>query len=366
MKCKNCAMFANEKNTEGTFGCYLFNGAFVSPEEQELERCKYTGENITEEYASKRFWMLPFEYFYSKMKQIENITDFAQKSLKGRVAIRQELASILYSQLVTALEVCLREQFKIGMESPKAFNNFVKKHVWDSKYYPNEIHNNIKQLVDKEVEKINFQNFAELGDVYKAAFDVDIFSFTEPLKREMNRILRYRHFLVHQDEIWERGHLVKIDLPQLQQDMKLVEDFIDKIDDDFGKSIGYPSEIKMSRLNLESIKDERTVADCQQCPLGQKFDANNIVCYEGAYDGIGFGMKRAEWKKPMCGGISFKEAMRQRKILGEKALFGSMSLIPIRKKRRRQGQSHQPKATTKGESPNRRDNRAKTHSSHDS
>jgi hypothetical protein len=344
-------MFDNEKNTEGNFGCYLFNGASVCPEEQELERCKYTGENITEEYASKRFWMLPFEYFYSKIKQIENITNFAQKSLKGKVAIRQELMSILYSQLVTALEVCLREQFKIGMESPKAFNNFVKKHVWDSKYYPNEIHDSIKQLVDKEIEKINFQNFAELGSVYNAAFDVDIFSFPERLKREINRILQYRHSLIHQDEIWEKGHLVKIDLPQLQQDMKVVEDFIDKIDDDFGKSIGYPSEIKMIRLNLKSIKDERIIANCQQCPLGQKFDTNNIVCYEGAYDGIGFGMKRAEWKKPICGGISFKEAMRQRKILGEKALFGSMSLIPLGKKKNRQRQSHRLKSNTLKENP---------------
>lgn len=177
MKCKDCAMFGNEENTEGNLSCYLFNGAFVSPEERELERCKYTGENITEEYASKRFWMLPFEYFHSKTKQIENIANFVQKSLKGKAAIRQELTSILYSQLVTALEVSLREQFKIGMESSKAFNNFVKKHTWDSKYYPNEIHDGIKQLVDKEIEKINFQNFAELGSVYDAAFDVDIFLF---------------------------------------------------------------------------------------------------------------------------------------------------------------------------------------------
>jgi hypothetical protein len=331
MKCKECAMFGNEKNPEGNYDCYLCNGTFVSPEEQELERCKYTGEVITEEYASRRFWMLPFEYFYSKNRQIEDIINFAQQSLKGKLEIRQELTSILYSQLITALEVCLREQFRIGMDSPKAFDNFVKRHVWDSKFYPNEIHDNMKQLVNKEIEKINFQNFVQLGNAYKAAFNVDIFSFPEPLKNEINRILRYRHFLIHQDEIWENSHLIRIDLPRLQQDKRITEDFVDKIEEDFGKNIGWAAEIKMIRLNLEFIKDDRTITDCRKCPLGLKHDANNIVCFEGAYDGIGFGMKKSAWKKPMCGGISFKEAMRQRKILGEKALWGSISLIPVKK-----------------------------------
>jgi hypothetical protein len=329
-------MFGNEKNPDGNYDCYLCSGTFVSPEEQELESCKYTGEVITEEYASKRFWMLPFEYFYSKNRQIENIINFAQQALKGKHEIRQELTSILYSQLVTALEVCLREQFKIGMESLKAFDNFVKGHVWDSKFYPGEIHGNIKQLVSNEIEKINFQNFAQVGNAYKSAFGVDVFSFPETLKREINRILRYRHFLIHQDEIWENGHFIRIDLPRLQQDMKITGDFVDKIEEDFGKNIGRPSEIKMIRLNPESIKDDRTITDCRKCPLGLKHDANNIVCFEGAYDGIGFGMRKSKWKKPACGGITFKEAMRQRKILGEKALWGSISLIPVGKDKGKQ------------------------------
>ena len=331
-------MFANEKNPEGNYDCYLCSGTSVTPEEQELECCKYTGEVITEEYASKRFWMLPFEYFYSKNEQIEKIINFALQSLKKKPEIRQELTSILYSQLITALEVCLREQFKIGMESPKAFDNFIKKHIWDSKFYPNEIHGNIKELVNKEIEKTNFQNFVQIGNAYKAAFDVDIFSFPELLKCEINRILRYRHFLIHQDEIWEEGHLIRIDLPRLQKDMEITKDFVGKIEEDFGKNIGYPSEIKMIRLNVEAIKEDRLITDCRKCPLGLRFDANTIVCFEGAYDGIGFGIKKSEWKKA-CKDMTFKEAMRQRKILGEKALWGSISLIPSGKDKDKQNSS---------------------------
>jgi hypothetical protein len=277
--------------------------------------------------------MLPFEYFYSKNKQIENIIRFAQKSLKKKNEIRQELTSILYSQLVTALEVSLREQFKIAMDSPKAFNNFVKRHVWDSKFYPNEIHDNIKELVSKEIEKINFQNFIQIGNAYKAAFDVDIFSFPEPLKKEINRILRYRHFLVHQDEIWENGHLVRIGLQRLQQDMEIIKNFVNKIEEDFGKNIGWPSEIKMIRVKLEAIKDDYPITDCRKCPLGLKYDANTVVCYEGAYDGIGFGIRKSNWKNSGCKDMTFKEAMRQRKMLGEGALFGSISLIPVGKEK---------------------------------
>ena len=321
-------MFGNEKNPEGNYDCYLCSGTFVTPEEQELDCCKYTGEVVTEEYASKRFWMLPFEYFFSKIEQIEKIINFALELLKRKPEIKQELTSILYSQLITALEVCLREQFKIGMESPKGFDNFIKKHSWDTKFYPNEIHGNIKELVNKEIEKINFQNFTQTGNAYKAAFDVDIFSFPESLKCEINRILRYRHFLIHQDEIWEEGHLIKIDISRLQKDMEITKEFIGKIEDDFGKNIGYPSEIRMIRVNLDAIKDDRPITDCRKCPLGEKHGANVIVCFEGAYDGIGFGVPKSDWKNA-CKDMTFKEAMRQRKMLGEKALFGSISLIPV-------------------------------------
>lgn len=42
---------------------------------------------------------------------------------------------------------------------------------------------------------------------------------------------------------------------------------------------------------------------------------------EGAYDGIGFGMRRSRWKKPMCGGISSKKLCDNGKFLA-KGLIG--------------------------------------------
>lgn len=254
-------MFGNVKTVEGNYYCGLCTGTFVSPEEQDSEVCKYLGLPITDEYASKRFWMLPFECFQTKISQIMTIIDFARQSLKVKHELRQELTSILYSQLVTALEVYLREEFKVGMENPKGFANFVKRHVWDTKYYPSEIHGNIKQLVSKESEKINFQNFSQVGNVYKAAFDVDIFSFPETLKREINRILRYRHCLIHQGEIWENHHLIRIDLPQLQQDITVTKDFVVRINKDFEENIGIPYEILVEKgvfgtLNLKPVYEK--------------------------------------------------------------------------------------------------------------
>lgn len=331
MECKDCAMFDNRKDIDGNYICYLCSGTYVSPKEKESNVCKYTGEPITDEYASKKFWMSPIDYFHSKLDEIEIIIKFAQNTLKSDDNLRQIVASVLYSQLVTALEVYLREKFQQGMESNKAFNNFIKKHLWKRKYYPHEIYGNIKQLVNAEVSKLNFQSFGEIGRVYEDAFGVKIFGFPKSLKREISRILRYRHSLIHQDEIWEKGRFVKIDLPQLQSDVETAKDFVMNVQESFEENIGFASEIKMERVKIEMIKDYRAIDNCKKCPLGLKFNAKTIVCFEGAYDGIGFGMTASEWKDPACGGISFREAMRQRKILGEKALFGQINLIPIDK-----------------------------------
>jgi hypothetical protein len=217
------------------------------------------------------------------------------------------------------------------MESTKAFDNFIKKHKWKMKYTPNEVYGNIKQLVNSEINKINFQNFNEIGKIYNDAFEVDIFGFQESLKQEINRILRYRHSLIHQDEIWEKGRFVKIDMSQLQSDIETTNDFVSKIQESFMKNIGVESEIGIEKVNLETIKDDVMIDNCEKCPLGLRFDSKIIVCYEGAYDGLGFGMTSSEWNDPSCGGILFKEAMRQRKILGKQALFGQLKLIPVNK-----------------------------------
>lgn len=327
----DCAMFEKRKDPDGNYICYLCSGTYVSPEEMENTVCKYTCDPITDEYASKKFWMSPIDYFISKLDEVAAIVEFAHNSLKSDNNLRQKLACVLYSQLVTALEVYLREKFRQGMESPEAFESFVKRHLWGKKYYPSEIYGNIKQIVNAEADKMNFQSFSEVGMAYEAAFNVDIFGFPKSLKREINRILRYRHSLIHQDEIWEDGRFIKIDLPQLQSDIIATKKFVSKVQESFEKNIGVASEIKMERVKLEMVKDKGTIDSCSKCPLGMRFDSKTIVCFEGAYDGIGFGVKASEWRDPPCGGISFREAMRQRKILGEKALFGQLSLIPLEK-----------------------------------
>lgn len=322
-------MFDNKKDVDGNYICYLCSGTYVSPEEKDSTVCKYTGEPITDEYASKKFWMLPFDYFHSKLDEIESVIKFAQNSLKSDDNLRQKLVSVLYSQLVTALEVYLREKFSQGMESSKAFDNFVRGYLWKRKFYPQEIYGNIKQIVNAEVDKVNFQSFSETGRVYETAFRVDIFGFPESLKREINRILRYRHSLIHQDEIWEDGRFIKIDLPQLQKDIAATKDFVLRVQESFERNIGVTSEVKMEKVRLEMIKGEGIIDNCEKCPLGLRLDSKTIVCFEGACDGIGFGIRGSEWRDPPCERITFKEAMRQRKILGEKALFGQLSLIPI-------------------------------------
>lgn len=252
MKCKDCAMFDNGKDIDGNYMCYLCTGTHVSEEEKESSVCKYIGEPITDEFASKKFWMLPYDYFESKLDGIEAVVEFAQNTIRSDDNLRKLLAGILYSQLVTALEIYLREKFCLGMESSEAFGNFVKRHLWKTKYYPNEVYGNIKQIVNAETKKTNFQSFSEVGRIYKA-LGVDIFSFPRSLKREINRVLRYRHSLVHQDEIWEDGRFIKIDLPQLRSDTKITKEFVSRVQKLFKENIGIDSEIVMGKKRKEEV-----------------------------------------------------------------------------------------------------------------
>jgi hypothetical protein len=190
-------------------------------------RVRNIGYNVTlsSQYASRKFWLDPIDYFYAKMSEIQEILDFVVTIRKKEMSER--LISILYSQLVTALEVCLCEKFKQGLQSEKGFNNFVKEYPWHQKYTPNQLYQNIKNIVESEVEHINFQNLYECGKVYNIAFNVNILSFKEEIKNDISRILRYRHALVHQDEIWEKGRFIKIDAKLLKSDIKTSSEFIE-------------------------------------------------------------------------------------------------------------------------------------------
>lgn len=357
MKCKDCAMFDNRKDPDGNFICDLCSGTYVSPKEKESTVCKYTGQLITDEYASKKFWRLPLDCFELKIGEIKEIMDFSQNAMRTNNRLRQKLAGILYSQLATALEVYLKEQFHLGMESPKAFDNFINGYHWRSKYYPSEIHGKIKDIVTVETDRMNFQNFDQAGIAYNVAFRVNILGFPRVLKREITRILRYRHSLVHNDEVWENGKFVKIDFPQIRKDIATARGFISRIDEDFEHNIGSPSELWVEKIRPETITDDRKIDTCEKCPLGMKFDSENIICFEGAYDGIGFGMKTSEWKNPPCGDMTFQEAMRQRKLIGEKALFGHLCLIPSKEEEK---ETNSPKkSNTKEQKTKRQQKREK-------
>ena len=89
----------------------------------------------------------------------------------------------------------------------------------------------------------------------------DIFSFSEKLKREVNRVLRYRHCLIHQGEIWENHKLIKIDMPQLIYAIAIMYNFVDEINKAFEKNIGIPYEKFIEKgvfgtLNLKPIYED--------------------------------------------------------------------------------------------------------------
>ena len=54
-------------------------------------------------------------------------------------------------------------------------------------------------------------------------------------------------------------------------------------------------------------------------------------------------MTKSEWKNA-CKDMTFKEAMRQRKMLGERGLWGSLNLIPYEKDK---GEKNSSKSTKK-------------------
>lgn len=327
MKCSDCALFMEENGSEGNHICFLCTGTFVTSEEMNSNICKYTGESITDEYASRKFWLDPIDYFHSKIDDIQEILNFANSIKSQNQTISERIVVMLYSQLVTSIEVYLSEKFKQGLQSKKGFENFIKKYSWPKKYTPSELYGNMEDVVKNEIESINFQNFYVSGKVFKIAFDVDILNFPEDIKKNIAKILRFRHALVHQDEIWENGSFVKISSEQILADIEVSVKFIQLINREFEKNIGIPSEIKMTRVKIDEL-DEREIKSCDECPLGSRFDENTVTCFEGAYDGIGFGIDKIEWKNLLCGGKTFKEAMHQRKLLGENALFGHIHMIP--------------------------------------
>lgn len=145
--------------------------------------------------------------------------------------------------------------------------------------------------------------------------------------------MRYRHGIIHSDEIWENGKFIKLTPESIKKDIEYIKEFISNINDEFRKKIGVPSEIKWLKVKVEQLKDERIIKNCEECPLGSKFDKNFITCFYGAYDGIGFGVEKKEWKNtPFCDEITYTEAFRQRKWLGEGALFNQIHFIPVKDK----------------------------------
>lgn len=232
-------MFTNIMDAEGNYCCNLCTGTVVSPEKKDLEFCQYLDQPVTEEFASRKFWMLPFEAFGDRMYEMERIIGFI-KDEHAEDEIKGELISVIYAQLVTTFEVYFREKFKVGIINPKGFKDFVANYQWDKKYFPNELYGNMEQLVIEEMEKINFQNFSQVGNIFKGAFGVDIFAFPDVIKSEINRILRYRHSLIHQGEIWDNHHLIRLTISQLESDMQSLKSFIGKVDKEFERNIGTP------------------------------------------------------------------------------------------------------------------------------
>ena len=265
------------------------------------------------------------DYFDSKIGEISEILSHLAALPDKRLS--DKIVGILYSQLVTALEVCLREKFRQGLQSESGFRNFVRNYPWPKKYTPGQLFENIERVVDDEINHINFQNFHECGRVYQTAFAIDFFKLPERLKKDISRILRYRHALIHQDEIWEEGRFVRISPKLLRFDIAVSRKFIQAINGEFVKKMGFASESKMTKVKVEELED-RAIRSCDGCPLGARLDDNTITCFEGAYDGLGFGLDKLVWNTPICGGMTFREAMRQRQILGKEALFGHVHLIP--------------------------------------
>lgn len=331
MRCRDCALFSGKVLPNGSYICGLCTGTFIQSNEINSNICKYTLETITEEYASRKFWLDPYDYFSIKINEIKELLDFAVSISDINSRISERLISILYSQLVTALEVFLYEKFKQGIQSEKALDNFIKNYHWSQKYTIDQIYGNIKingikGLVDDEINKISFQNFEVCGVIYKAAFDIDILNFPDDIKRNITRVLRYRHALVHEDEIWDKGSFIKVDSKLLKADIDIVKEYIRLISRAFVETIGHASEIKMSRIKTEHL-DDHTIDSCEECPLGVRENEEIIVCFEGAYDGLGFGIEKVHWNEPICGGLTFREAMCERKSLGENAMFDYIRCI---------------------------------------
>ena len=129
------------------------------------------------------------------------------------------------------------------------------------------------------------------------------------------------------DEIWEKDRFVRIDYQILKTDIDHASNFVKLLIDQFESTIGVAPELKFFKVKTENF-DEKQINSCEECPLGEKLEENLISCYCGAYDGMGFSVKKEDWKSfPYCEEETFKEAMRQRKLLGEKGIFGRISFV---------------------------------------
>lgn len=71
-------MFEEKKNLDGNYICNLCTGTFVKSDERDSDKCKYTGEEITDHYITRKFWLNPIDYFYTKIEDMKEVLEFSK------------------------------------------------------------------------------------------------------------------------------------------------------------------------------------------------------------------------------------------------------------------------------------------------
>ena len=167
-----------------------------------------------------------FESFKNSLKEIKDIQSISVLADETNTTLNK----MLYSQLVTCLEVYLSSALVSNLFSKKEFYirfvesylPFQKTTIQLSKVF--ETYSNMDSIIKKELGSIIFHNIPKVSCIYKGVFGI-----TFPSIPDICKIISTRHDLVHRNGMDKDGNKIDISKTQLDEAFDTINSFVSSI-----------------------------------------------------------------------------------------------------------------------------------------
>ncbi|WP_353078216.1 hypothetical protein [Flavobacterium sp.] len=185
---------------------------------------EYIDEQI-ETYLYTSNFLNIFDTEIKKLKDLNNLTI-------GDIELEKTLRRQIYSGSITCLEDYLSTTLinKV-LNDDELFKRFVRtfKNIKDRKFSLGEIfekHEQLKDIVKKELLDIIFHDLAKVKGMYEDTFEIEF-----PIIEEVAKIVSNRHNMVHRNGKDKDGNEILIDKDSVEKVIEKVEVFIHSVDE---------------------------------------------------------------------------------------------------------------------------------------